>query len=80
MKLERQRLICFLVGYYHGLKQTVRAEDLIIQINDHLLECNQPQLDKEDTIVLQELVSEQMYLAISKHGYINRKQQRGLNK
>lgn len=80
MKLERERLICFLVGYYHGLTKTIRVEDLIIQINNHLLECNQPQLNQEDTQVLQELVAEQMYLAISKHGYINRKQQRSLGK
>ncbi len=76
MKFERERLICFLVGLYTGKNPNVTASDLVILIDQHLINSNQPGLDKTDTVLLEELVAETMYLAMSKHGYINRQQRR----
>lgn len=71
MKPERERLICFLAGFYMG-QNLNNIEGLAQKIEQHLINSNQPPLDKEDSEVFNELLAEQIYSVFTKHGYINR--------
>lgn len=76
MKPERERLICMLVGVYITKQPNASGFDLAVLIDQHLISHNESQMDKEDSNLLEELVSETMWLALTKYGIINRETRR----
>ncbi len=76
--MERDRLICCLVGKYATIQPSITPEDLRIKIDNHLIECRLTPLgtEKNDEELLQELVDE---IAMSVLGMgINRKMRRNV--
>jgi len=74
--MERDRLICCLVGKFTALKPSITAEDLRIILDQHLMDCNITPLGTEpnDAELMQDLLDE---TAISVLGQgINRKMRR----
>ncbi len=74
--MERQKLICCLVGKFSALEPTINGEDLKIKIDQQLTNCNLTPLGNEegDDELMEELLDE---LIISVYGAgINRKTRR----
>ena len=78
--MERDRLICCLVGKFSALEPNITAEDLRIKIDQHLQECNFTSIGTEDgdLELIQDLLDETM-MSIMGAG-INRKMRRGIKK
>lgn len=74
--MERERLICCLVGKFTALQPSINSQDLRIKIDQHLQECNLTILGSEpnDTELLQELLDETMISVIGSG--INREMRR----
>lgn len=47
-------------------------DGLTHKIEQHLINSNQPSLDKEDTQLFEDLLAETIYSVFTKHGYLNR--------
>lgn len=78
--MERDRLICCLVGKFSALKPNITADDLRIKIDQHLQECNFTSIGTEegDLELLQDLLDETM-MSVMGSG-INRKMRREVQK
>lgn len=78
--MERDRLICCLVGRYTALEPRINSQDLRIKIDNHLFECKLTPLGTEpnDTELLQELLDETMISVLGQG--INRKTRRNAKK
>lgn len=74
--MQRDRLICCLVGKYTALDPSVTANDLRIQIDQHLAECHLTPIGSEegDTELLQDLLDETMISVLGQG--VNRKMRR----
>jgi len=74
--MERDRLICCLVGKYSALDKTIQAEDLRIKIDQHLEQFNMIPLGQEegDDDLMQDLLDETIFSVLS--GGFNRKYRR----
>ncbi len=74
--MERDRLICCLVGKFSALKPNITADDLRIKIDQHLQECNFTSIGTEegDLDLFQDLLDETMMSVIG--AGINRKMRR----
>lgn len=72
--LEREKLICMLVGRYTAKNPNIDAVGLRIQIDQHLIECHQPPLGIDDNDLLQELIDETIISVLGQG--INRKTRR----
>lgn len=75
--IEREKLICMLVGWYTGKNPNISAIDLRISIDQHLIECNQQPLDKNDNELLDNLIAETIIKVLGSG--INRKTRRAYN-
>lgn len=77
--MERDRLICCLVGRFTALEPNLNAEDLRIKIDQHLQECNLTSLGTEpnDLELMQDLLDETIISVLGQG--INRKMRRGGN-
>lgn len=74
--IERGKLICMLVGKFTERNPRIEAQDLRIQIDQHLLACNQSILGIDDNQLLQDLIDETI-LSVLGQG-INRQQRRSV--
>ena len=76
LMMERDRLICCLVGKYSALDKTINADYLRIKIDQHLSEVNMIPLGQEDGDVelMQDLLDETIFSVLS--AGINRKTRR----
>lgn len=76
--MERERLICCLVGKYSALDNTIDAQDIRIKIDQHLQACNMSTLgmEKGDDELLQDLLDETIFSVLG--AGINRKTRRSL--
>jgi len=74
--IEREKLICCLVGRYSALNPNISGKDLQISIDQHLLKCNMLPLGKDDTDLLEQLLGETI-ISILLQG-INRKTRRNV--
>jgi len=65
--MQRDRLICCLVGKYSALYPKDTAKDLQIMVDQHLINCNLPPMgsEKGDTELLDELINETIWSALS---------------
>ena len=74
--MERDRLICCLVGKYSALDKTIDANDLRIKIDQHLSQVNMMPLGQEpgDTELMQDLLDETIFSVLS--AGVNRKARR----
>lgn len=74
--MERDRLICCLVGRFTALEPNISSGDLKIKIDQHLQECNLTSIGTEegDVELLQDLLDETMISVLG--AGINRKQRR----
>ena len=74
--MQRDRLICCLVGKFTALEPSITADDLRIKIDQHLQECNFTPIgtEDEDLELLQDLLDETMMSVIGSG--INRKTRR----
>jgi len=74
--MERDRLICCLVGKYSALDKTLDAEDLRIKVDQHLQQFNMIPLGQEpgDEELLQDLLDETIFSVMA--GGINRNYRR----
>ncbi len=74
--MQRDRLICCLVGKFTALEPSITADDLRIKIDQHLQKCHFMPLGTEDgdTELLQDLLDETMMSVIGSG--INRKTRR----
>lgn len=74
--MERDRLICCLVGKIAALDKNITADDLRIRIDQYLQECHFTPLGTEtgDTELLQDLLDETMMSVIGLG--VNRKMRR----
>jgi len=74
--VERDRLICCLVGKFSALEPNITAEDLRIKIDQHLQECNFTSIGTEDDDLelFDDLLNETMMSVIGSG--INRKMRR----
>lgn len=74
--MERDRLICCLVGRYTALDSGITSEDLRIRIDQHLADCHLTSIGTEssDLQLFEELLGETM-ISVMGQGY-NRKQRR----
>lgn len=78
--MERDRLICCLVGKFSALDRNITADDLRVKIDQHLQECNFTSIGTEegDLELLQDLLDETM-MSVMGAG-INRKMRRDVKK
>ncbi len=78
--MERDRLICCLVGRYTALEPRINSQDLRIKIDNHLFEYKLTPLGTEpnDSELLQELLDETMISVLGQG--INRKTRRNSKK
>jgi len=73
--IERERLICTLIGYYIGEnKNLVSGKELRIAVDQHLVNCNQTPMTVEENGLMQDLLDEIQISVLSKG--INRKTRR----
>jgi len=74
--MERDRLICCLVGKYSALDKTIDAQDLRIKVDQHLEHFNMMPLGHEegDEELMQDLLDETLFACLAKG--INRKTRR----
>lgn len=74
--MERERLICCLVGKFTALQPSINPKDLRIKIDQHLQESNLTTLGSEpnDNELLQDLLDETIISVIGSG--INRKMRR----
>ena len=77
--MERDRLICCLVGRYSTLNPSINADDLRIKIDQHLAECNLTSLGTEsnDKELMQDLLDETIISVLGRG--INRKMRRTIH-
>jgi len=75
--MERDRLICCLVGKYSALDKTIDAQDLRIKIDQHLSQFNMTPLGQEegDDELMQDLLDETIFSVLASGGF-NRKYRR----
>jgi len=75
--MERNKLICCLVGRFTALEPSICAADLRIKIDQHLQKCNLTLIGTEegDTDLFQDLLDETIISVLG--AGINRKQRRG---
>lgn len=74
--IEREKLICMLVGYYSAKHPNTTGMDLTIYLDQQLIEANQPKLGKEDVELLDSLLAETMIKVLGSG--INRKIRRSI--
>lgn len=73
--MERDKLICCLVGLYCGQDKHIQVADLKIKIDNHLIACNLvPVTTQEDADLLQDLLDETIWSVLSKG--VNRQMRR----
>ena len=74
--MERDRLICCLLGKYTALQPNISPEDLRVKIDQHLIECQFTPLGTEhgDNDLLQDLLDETMFSVIGRG--VNREMRR----
>ena len=74
--MERDRLICCLVGKFTALQPTISPDDLRIKIDQHLSRCNFLPIgtSAEDLEMLDELIDEISFSTIA--AGVNRKSRR----
>lgn len=74
--MERDRLICCLVGRFVALEPSISSVDLKIKIDQHLQECNLTSIGTEegDVELLQDLLDETIFSVLGRG--INRKMRR----
>ena len=74
--MERNNLICCLVGWYSAKNPNITADDLRITIDQHLTESQMSTLGTEDGDVqlMQDLLDETIFSVFGRH--VNRKQRR----
>ena len=74
--MERDRLICCLVGKYSALDKTMDANDLRIKVDQHLQQFNMIPLGQEsgDEELMQDLLDETIFSCLAKG--INRETRR----
>ena len=74
--MQRDRLICCLVGKFTALEPTILADDLRIKIDQHLSKCNFPPIGTtaEDLEIMDELLDEIAFSTIA--AGVNRKSRR----
>ena len=75
--MERDKLICCLVGRFVALQPSISSGDLKIKIDQHLQKCNLTIIGSEegDVDLLQDLLDETMFSVLG--AGINRKTRRG---
>ena len=75
--MQRDRLICCLVGKYSALNKTIDAQDLKTLVDQHLQGCNLLPLGQEkgDEELMQDLLDETIF-SILNTGKFNRKTRR----
>lgn len=54
-----------LVGWYSGKNPSITGTDLKISIDQHLIRCNEPPMDVNDTELLDQLLAETMWSVLS---------------
>lgn len=76
--MEREKLICCLVGKFTALEPSINPQDLRIKIDQHLHNCNLTPLgcESNDTELIQELYDEALISVIGSGK--NRKARRGV--
>ena len=74
--MEREKLICMLVGYYTAKHPNTTGEDLSIYLDQQLIEANQPKLGKDDIELLDSLLAETIIKVLGTG--INRSQRRSV--
>ena len=76
--MERDRLICCLIGWYSALNPEIKAEDLRIDIDEHLIKSKFTPLGTEpnDLELMQELLDETIMSIFGRR--INRKMRRAV--
>jgi len=72
--MERNYLICTLIGRFTALNQNISAEDLRYKIDEKLLESCMTPIDTKDVQLLDEVLAETM-ISVMGRG-INRDQRR----
>ncbi len=72
--MERNNLICCLVGWYSAKKPNINGNDLKIEIDNHLFASKFTPLGTEDNELLDELIGETIMSVIGR-GF-NRKDRR----
>ena len=72
--MERNYLICTLVGRFTALEPNISAEDLRYKIDEKLLESCLTPIDADDVTLLDELLGETMISVMGRE--INRDQRR----
>lgn len=78
--MERDKLICCLVGRYSALDPSITTDNLRIKIDQHLQECNLTSLGTEpnDLELMQDLLDETIISVLGQG--INRKMRRSVGK
>lgn len=64
--MERDKLICMLIGYYVAKMQNINEYDMQILIDQNLVRANYLPLNDQDKELIQELIDESSWFVISK--------------
>jgi hypothetical protein len=72
--VERNNLVCVLIGRFTTIYPNITGEDLRITIDQHLIKCNQLPLSLEENGLLQSLIDETVISVLGMG--VNRKERR----
>ena len=75
--IEREKLICMLVGYYTGKHPNATGIELSEYLDQQLIEANQTKLTKDDLDLLDSLLAETVIKVLGMG--LNRKIRRSVN-